>query len=75
MEESYIVNYYSNYDEEGRLKATKSGQVEFLTTMRYIERYLKPDNEVLDIGAGTGRYSRAIADKNCKVENVSLIYK
>lgn len=35
MEElKYLTEYYSNYDEEGRL-ATKYGQVEFITTMKY----------------------------------------
>jgi hypothetical protein len=29
---NYLENYYSNYDEEGRL-LSKHGQVEFLTTM------------------------------------------
>ena len=29
--------------------------------MRYVERYLKPGNRILEIGAGTGRYSHALA--------------
>ena len=36
----YLNAYYSNYDEEGRL-LSKHGQVEYLTTMRYIRRYLQ----------------------------------
>ena len=49
-----LTNFYSNYDEEGRL-LSKHGQVEYLTTMRYIEKYLRPGMRVLEIGAGTGR--------------------
>ena len=69
---NYIDNYYSNYDEDARL-GYKYGQVEFLTTMRYIKKYLKPNAYVLEIGAGTGRYSCTIADMGCKVEAVELV--
>ena len=31
----YLEQYYSNYDEEGRL-LRRHGQVEYLTTMKYI---------------------------------------
>ena len=61
MESSqYIVNHYSNYDEESRLTG-KSGSVELITTMRYIEKYIKHGDRVLEIGAATGRYSHALA--------------
>jgi len=71
-QENPLVNYYDGYDEEGRL-LSKHGQVEFLTTMRYIERYLKPGANVIEIGAGTGRYSRAVADMGYAVEAVELV--
>jgi len=67
-----LIRYYSNYDENGRLEQ-KSGQVEFLTSMRYIEQYLKPGDKVIDIGAGTGRYSRALADLGYHVNAVELV--
>ena len=37
----YLVEYYNRGLEDGRLDS-QHGSVEFLTTMRYIERYLKP---------------------------------
>ena len=46
----YLINFYKAYDEDSRLKS-KHGSVEFLTTMRYVERYLKPGNCILEIGA------------------------
>ena len=54
-----LSNYYGNYNENGRLER-KYGQVEFLTTMKYIERYLTPTANIIEIGAGTGQYSRTI---------------
>ena len=36
-----LTNYYEAYDEEGRL-ISKHGMVEYITTMKYIEKYLKP---------------------------------
>ncbi len=37
----YLIDFYSHYNEDGRL-SSRHGMVEFLTTMRYIRRYLKP---------------------------------
>ena len=45
----YLTNYYERYDENGRL-ISKHGMVEYLTTMRYVEKYLKPNMRVLEIG-------------------------
>ncbi len=47
---------YDVFDEAKRL-STKAGKVEFITTVRYIEKYLKPGDKILDVGAGTGAYS------------------
>ena len=68
----YIVDFYDHYDEDGRL-TSKHGSVEFLTTMRYIERYIKPGDRVLEIGAGTGRYSHALARRGYQVDAVELV--
>ena len=51
----YLINHYSSFNEDARLMS-KHGSVEFLTTMRYIDKYIKPDDRVLEIGAGPGRY-------------------
>lgn len=68
----YLKNHYENYDEDGRL-ATGFGLVEFLTTMRYIEKYLSPDCKILEIGAGTGRYSHTLARMGYEVEAIELL--
>jgi len=54
MERIEAINaYYESYDEDHRL-TVRHGMVEFLTTVHYIERYLKPGMRILEIGAGTG---------------------
>ena len=66
----YITEYYNNYDEEGRLNLRKP---EYLTTMRYIQKYLKPGSKILEIGAATGRYSITLADMGYDVTSVELV--
>lgn len=73
METLAVLNqFYTNYDEEGRL-VSKHGSVEYLTTMRYIEKYLRPGMRVLEIGAATGRYSHALARQGYTVDAVELV--
>ena len=68
-----LSQYYEQYDEDGRLVNRRSSQIEFATTMRYIRKYLRPGNKVLDIGAGTGRYSRTLAGEGYDVTAVELV--
>ena len=68
----YLVDFYHHYDEDSRL-TSKHGRVEFFTTMRYIEKYLKPGSRILEIGAGTGRYSHALARQGYAVDAVELV--
>ena len=67
-----LTDFYANYDEEGRL-ASRHGSVEFLTTMRYIEKYLRPGMRILEIGAATGRYSHTLARQGYEVDAVELV--
>ena len=41
--------------------------------MRYIGKYIKPGDRVLEVGAGTGRYSHALARQGYTVDAVELI--
>ena len=68
----YLIDFYKAYDEDSRLQS-KHGSIEFLTTMRYVERYLKPENRILEIGAGTGQYSHALARRGYVVDAVELV--
>lgn len=67
-----LKNYYESHDEHARL-GSQHGSVEFLTTVHYIEKYLKPGMTILEIGAGTGRYSHYFAQKGYDVTAVELM--
>lgn len=71
-ENQYLIDYYNSYDESSRLES-KHGAVEFLTTMRYIEKYIHEGDRVLEIGAATGRYSHALARRGYTVDAVELV--
>lgn len=68
----YLTDFYNHYEEDSRL-TSKHGLVEFLTTLRYVEKYLKPGDRILEVGAGTGRYSHALARKGYTVDAVELL--
>lgn len=69
---NYLTDFYNHYDEDTRL-TSKHGSVEFLTTMHYIGKYITPGDRVLEIGAGTGRYSHALACQGYTVDALELI--
>ncbi len=67
-----LTGYYTTHDEDVRL-ITRRGSVEFLTTVHYIEKYLKRGMRILEIGAGTGRYSHYFAQNGYSVDAVELM--
>ena len=70
--QNILSQFYENYDEDNRL-SSRYGMVEYLTTMRYIEKYLRPGMRILEIGAATGRYSHALARQGFRVDAVELV--
>ncbi len=67
-----LENYYGKFCEDKRL-LRKHGQVEYRTSMKYIHDYLKPGDHILDIGAGTGRYSVALNQEGYEVDAIELV--
>ena len=67
-----IQKTYELFNEDTRLNHSKAARVEFLTTVRYIERYLTPGAKILDVGAGAGEYSLYFARKGYDVSALEL---
>ncbi len=66
--------HYNKFNEDKRLQR-RHGQVEYITSMKYIHDCLAPMDrpKILDIGAGTGRYSVALAGEGYDVTAVELV--
>ena len=71
-ESEQVQEIYNVFNEEARLNHSKAARVEFLTTVHYIEKYLKSDSKILDIGAGAGEYSLYFSRKGFCVDAVEL---
>ena len=67
-----LNQFYENYDEEGRL-LSRAGNVEFVTTMHFIDKYLTPGARILEVGAATGRYSHSLARRGYRVDAVEYV--
>ena len=71
--EQILEQFYTEWcDEEQRLEG-KHGSIEFLTTIRYIEKYLGKDSKILEVGAGTGRYSLYYANRGYDVTAIEYV--
>lgn len=68
-----VSSFYDQYNEDGRLNRTRHGQLEYYITMTYINRYAAKGSKILEVGAGTGRYSIALAKEGMDVTSVELI--
>ena len=70
-----LEGVYGDGREDTRLTRSRHGQLEFLTTMSYIGRQAPHPCRVLELGAGTGRYTIALAEKGHQVTAVELMDK
>lgn len=69
---SNIEKHYNKHPEDLRLQR-RHGIVEFETTMHHLHRFLHPGDRILDIGAGTGRYSSALMKEGYDVKAIELV--
>ena len=74
MNRTEIINeFYNSISEDARLEKSRQGQLEYYVTMSYIHKFLKQGDRVLEIGAGTGRYSIALAKEGYRVSSIELV--
>ncbi len=77
-----LEEYYNKFNEDKRLNS-RHGIMEYTVTMKYVHKYLekistdmemsKSDISILDIGAGTGRYSIPLSEEGYDVTAVELV--
>lgn len=72
---SEIQKFYQDEINESERLMSQAGQIEYITTMKYLTRYCKSGMDVLDACAGGGIYSFALADLGCNVTAGDLIDK
>lgn len=69
----FLDDYYSLYCNEDERLVKNAGKIEYLTTLKYILEYLKPKTQMVELGAGTGRYSLELAKSEFDVTAVELV--
>lgn len=69
-----LEKHYNKFYEDKRL-TRRHGQVEYITSMKYIHDVLGEDysKKILDVGAGTGRYSVQLANEGYDVTAIELV--
>lgn len=69
---SKLEQHYNKHPEDLRL-LRRHGRVEFETTLHHLHRFLRPGHQILDVGAGTGRYCSALMAEGYRVKAVELV--
>ena len=76
-----LEEYYNKFNEEKRLNS-RHGNIEYVISMKYLHKYLdklaagdkaRETIKILDIGAGTGRYSVPLSQEGYDVTAIELV--
>ncbi|MDW7756019.1 MAG: class I SAM-dependent methyltransferase, partial [Brevefilum sp.] len=68
---SDIAAYY-NRNPASEHRRLEENQLEFELTWRFFDAYLPPSGEILEIGAGTGRYTLGLVQRGYTVTVVEI---
>ncbi len=69
-----LEDYYNHFEEDKRLEK-KHGYVEFYINTHFLLKYLKHKKTILDVGAGTGKYSFFLKEHGFEVTAIELMDK
>ena len=72
MNEENLKEYYNKFNEDKRL-SRRRGQIEYITTMKYIHKYIKHNDKIIELGAGTGAYSISLANEGYDITALELV--
>lgn len=64
-----VIEYYSRFDEWGRLDREP---LEYVINTHYIQHYLPTEGEILDNGAGPGKYAMDLAARGYRITLTDL---
>ena len=67
-----VIRAYEMYDEDKRLDADNVRRLEFMTTLVYMNKYLKESDKVLDVAAGGGAYALYYAARGLDVTALDI---
>jgi 2-polyprenyl-3-methyl-5-hydroxy-6-metoxy-1,4-benzoquinol methylase len=70
-----VEDFYNSIEEDSRLKRKNTNQIEFLTTIEYLNKSMKPNSKILDACAGGGIYSFYLADQGHHIYAGDLVEK
>ena len=71
--EQMLNQFYTDVCDEEKRLADRVGNIEFITTTKYIDNILKDGDCILEVGAGTGRYSLYYAEKGYNVNAIEYV--
>ncbi len=67
-----VIKDYYEKDARAEWERLNRHKVEFEVTKRFMDRYIKKGDRVVDIGGGPGRYSLYLAEKGCELTLIDL---
>ena len=70
-----LDKYYSEFEEKGRLFHSQASSVEFYTTMSRFEKWITLGSEILELGAASGAYTLALANKGYRMVALDIVKK
>ncbi len=70
-----VIKTYENYQEDLRLTADNCRRLEFITGIKYMDKYLEPGCKILDVAAGAGAYAIYYAARGFDVTALDITPK
>jgi Methylase involved in ubiquinone/menaquinone biosynthesis len=75
LNEDKVLEYYDEYDEDGRAASSRGHNFEFEYTEKILEKYITADCKVLEVGCGAGYYGLRFAGRCGSYVGVDLVPK
>jgi ubiquinone/menaquinone biosynthesis C-methylase UbiE len=67
-----IISHYSSFKEDNRANESRSSNLEFHYTKKFLSEYISPKSNVIELGCATGYYGMFFADKCSEYVGVDI---